>query len=145
MSVMEERAKIRVIRQVHLRVDEVRADECRKSHLSRGLSPCRKIMEPGAHDRARDIALRRRKINAKHTTVFDTVRDVLKEMFASTIGRKTRKTIIEGFDHLGGEGDSLKMTKKVDLVKMGKMNRNGMVPSPTVLGANGEPRSNGTR
>ena len=89
-------------------------------------------MKPGTHDRARDIALVRRKVNTNHSTVLATVGAILKEMLASTIGRKTGKAIIKGLDHLRAEGNSLEVTKKVDLVKMGKMNGNCMVANPTV-------------
>jgi hypothetical protein len=142
MSMVKERTKIRVIGQVHLGVDEIGADEGRKGHPSSGLGPGQKIMKPGTHDRARDIALRRRKIDPKHTTVLDTIGDILKKMLASTVRGKTGKTIIEGLDHLRTKSNSLKVTKKVDFVKMGQMDGNGMVANPTILGPNGKPRSN---
>ena len=110
VSMMKERAKVGVIGQVHLGVDEICADEGRKRHPSGRLGPGRKIMKLGTHDRARDIALGRRNIDSKHTTLLDTVGDILKEMLASTIRGKTGKAIIEGLDHLRTEGDSLKVT-----------------------------------
>ena len=78
VSMMEERTKIRVVGKVHLGVDEIRADEGRKRHPSSCLSPGGKIIKPGTHDRARDVALWRRKIDSKHTTMLDTVGEILK-------------------------------------------------------------------
>jgi hypothetical protein len=65
VSMVKKSTKIGVVHKVHLGIDEICANESRKGHLSSRLGPGGKIMEPGTHNRARDIALRRRKINTK--------------------------------------------------------------------------------
>jgi hypothetical protein len=144
VSMMKEGAKIRVVDEIDLGVDQVGANESRKSHLRSSLSPGRKVMEPSAHDGTGNVALRWWKVDTKHTTMFNTVGEILEKMFACATRRKTRETVVESPDHFGTEDDTLKMTEKINLVQMRKMDRDSMITDPTILRAHSHPGDNST-
>jgi hypothetical protein len=73
VGMVKKGTEVGIVDQVHLGIDEIGTNQCRESHAGTGLSPGREVVEPGTHDGAGDVALRRRKEDAKHATVLDTV------------------------------------------------------------------------
>jgi hypothetical protein len=144
VSMMEKTPKVRVVDKVHLGVDQVGADEGGKGHLRASLRPVREVMEPSAHDGTGDVALRGGEVNPKHTTVLHTVGEKLKKVLAGAIGRETRETIVESLDHFGAKDNALEVAEEVILVEMRKMQRDGVISNPAILGTHSCPGSDGT-
>jgi hypothetical protein len=141
----DDTTKVVVIEEIDLAVKKIGAQQGRKRDMDGTLSPSRKVRIPATKKISRSVSVEGRNVDSIHAAILDDVRVISKQMLASPITRKPRKTVSKWLEHARFKHDTLEMTEKVGTIELWELHRHSMIRNPAKLRARSNPGNDRAR